>query len=93
MFDFWNDWVDAAVFGLEAQSVIALRLIKIASGGPAADAEFELMVTEKFAAVAAAHGAALAALAGGKSLPDAAMLALVPLRRRVRANRRRLSRR
>jgi hypothetical protein len=92
MLDFWNDWFEAASLALEAQGVIAMRLVKIAAGGPAADAECQLMVAEKFAACAAAHGAATAALASGRSFQDAAALALVPVRREVRANHRRLSR-
>jgi hypothetical protein len=50
------------------------------------------MVTEKFAATSAALAAATSALAGGKSFEAAAKLALAPIRRRVRANHRRLSR-
>jgi hypothetical protein len=91
MFDFWSDWIDAAALGFEAQSVIAMRLMKIAAGGAAADAECELMVAEKFAAMSAAHDAASAALLRGQSLHTATALALVPVRRRVRANHRRLS--
>jgi hypothetical protein len=91
MFDFWSDWIDAAALGFEAQSVIAMRLMKIAAGGAAADAECELMVAEKFAAMSAAHDAASAALLRGQSLQTATALALVPVRRRVRANHRRLS--
>jgi len=90
--DFWKDWSDAAALGLEAQGVIAMRLLKIAAGGPAADAECQLMVAEKFATAAAALAAGTLALAGGKSVHDAAALALVPVRRRVRANHRRLMR-
>jgi len=92
MFDFWNDWFDAAALAFEAQGVIAMRLVKIAAGGPAADAECELMVAEKFAAYAAAHGAAFSALANGKSLQDAAALAMAPVRREVHANHLRLAR-
>jgi len=88
--DFWKDWSDAAALGLEAQGVIAMRLLKIAAGGPAADAECRLMVTEKFAAASAALAEAALALAGGKSIHDAATLALVPVRRRVQANHQRL---
>jgi hypothetical protein len=86
MFDFWSDWIDAAALGFEAQSVIAMRMMKIAMGGPAADAECELMFAEKFAAVAAAHSDVAVALAGGMSLPGAVALALAPVRRKVRAN-------
>jgi hypothetical protein len=91
MFDFWSDWIDAAALGFEAQSVVAMRLLKIAAGGPAADAECELMVAEKFAAISAAHRAATVALASGKSFQAATALALAPVRRRVRANHKRLS--
>ena len=92
MFSFWQDWMDAAALGLEAQGVIARRLVKIAAGGPAADAECRRMVEEKFAAAAAAQAAAVGALAVGMSMDAAARLALAPLRRRVRANHPRLSR-
>jgi hypothetical protein len=92
MFGFWKDWCDVAVLGLEAQSVIAMRVLKIAAGGPAADAECKRMIEEKFIAVAAAQTAALTALAGGKSVDIASRLALAPIRRRVRANHERLSR-
>lgn len=33
--------------GLDAQSVIALRMTRLASGGPAAEAEMSLMVIDK----------------------------------------------
>jgi hypothetical protein len=92
MFDFWNDWMDAAALALEVQGVVAMRLVKIAAGGPAADAECQLMMAEKFAACAAAHGAATAALANGMSLQEAAALAMAPVRRKVHANHQRLSR-
>ena len=90
--DFWKDWIEAAALGLEAQGVIAMRLLKIAAGGSAADAECQLMVAEKFAVAAAAQAAAASALARGRSIHAAAALALVPVRRRVRANHRRLTR-
>ena len=93
MFTDWSEWMAVgAVLALEAQGVIAMRLMKIAEGGPEADAECERMVTEKFAATSAALAAATSALAGGKSFEAAAKLALAPIRRRVRASHRRLSR-
>jgi hypothetical protein len=91
MFDFWSDWIDAATFTLEAQGVIAMRLLKIAGGGAAADDECQLMVAEKIDAMTAAHGAAMSALFSGKSMQDAYALALVPVRRTMRANHQRLS--
>ena len=41
---------DAALLGFEAQQVIGLRLLRLASGGEAASFETERMVTEKIAA-------------------------------------------
>jgi hypothetical protein len=92
MFGIWKSWVDAAEFGFEAQSVIALRLMKIAAGGPSGAAEYARMVSEKFVAAAAAHSAGAIALASGKSFEAATTLALAPVRSHVRANHRRLSR-
>jgi hypothetical protein len=91
IFEFWKSWMDAAEFGLDTQGVIGMRLIKIASGGPAGAAEGVAMVTEKFITVAAAQSAGIIALASGKGIEAAAQLALAPVRRRVRANHRRLS--
>ena len=46
-----NPWFRAGFYawslGLEASSVIALRTLKIAIGGPAAEAETRRMVSEK----------------------------------------------
>lgn len=76
---------------LEAQQVIALRLMKIAQGGPAAANEAHRMVAEKLdaAAVAASLATAAATRGGGDGGTDAV---LRMLRRRVRANRKRLTR-
>jgi hypothetical protein len=45
-------WLYAMRFGFEVQSVIALRLIKIAAGGAESNAEVRRMVTEKVKALA-----------------------------------------
>jgi hypothetical protein len=50
------------------------------------------MVSEKFAAAAAAQTAAAAALVRGEGLDAAATLALAPVQTAVRSNRRRLLR-
>jgi hypothetical protein len=92
MFNDWNDWFAVGALALESQGVIAMRLMKIAAGGPEADAEYECMMTEKFTAGSAALSAATAALAGGQGIEAAARLALAPIQHRVRANHRRLSR-
>jgi hypothetical protein len=91
VFEFWKSWLDAVEFGLDTQGVIGMRLIKIASGGPAGAAEWVAMVTEKFVAAAAAQSAGIIALASGKDIEAAAQLALAPVKRTVRANHRRLS--
>jgi hypothetical protein len=90
-----NPWFRAGFYawslGLEASSVIALRTLKIAIGGPAAEAEARRMVSEKLEA-----GLTLQALAltGGLGLTanSAATKTLAHYRRKVRANRRRLER-
>ena len=89
-----NPWIgislDAWSLGVEAASVIGLRTLKMASGGPAADAEGRRMLAEKIDA-----GLAWQALAmtGGLGLTpqSAAAKTLTHYRRKVRANRRRLS--
>ena len=91
MFWFWKAWMDATEFGLQAQRVIALCLIKLSAGGPAGKAECKRMVTEKLAAAAAAQTAGVIALARGKPIGAAAKLALAPVKHRVRTNHRRLS--
>jgi hypothetical protein len=87
---FWKSWIDAAQFCFEAQSVIAMRLMKIATGGQDGAAEGTRMVLEKIDAGAAAHTAGAIALVGGKSVEAATELAMEPIKRRVRANHLRL---
>jgi hypothetical protein len=76
--------------GLEASSVIGLRTLKIAAGGPAGDAEIRLMVDEK---VTAAMTLPMLAMTGklGNNPTAVAARSLTHLRKTVRANRRRLS--
>lgn len=91
MFNIWRSWFEAARFGCDVQNVIALRSMRFMQGGPRASAEARRMVSEKVAAFAAAQTAAAYALATGKTPEAAAALAMRPVRRRVRANVRRLS--
>jgi hypothetical protein len=92
MFDFWQDWIDAGRFTLDAQCVIALRVMRLASGGPQAAAEARHMISEKIGVLAAAQVAAGIALASGSSVAVAGKRAVAPVRRSVQANLRRLSR-
>ncbi len=90
-----NPWfslsMDAMRLGFEAQSVIGLRMAKAAWGGAAARDEAELMVAEKTqAAVDAQFILAKSVMTGEGHLGPARAMAL--LRRRVKANQRRLSR-
>jgi hypothetical protein len=84
---------DLARLGAEAWIVIGLRLAKLAAGGPAAALEAQRMVAEKSAAAVEAQLAAGLALASGAGHAAAGRKALKRYRRRVRANRRRLTRR
>jgi len=89
-----NPWLGVGLsawsLGLEASTVIGLRTMKIALGGAAGEAEARRMIAEKIDA-----GVALQTLAltGGLGLTPhrAAAKTLSHLRRKVRANRRRLS--
>lgn len=89
-----NPWfgigMDAWSLGLEASAVVGLRALKIAQGGASGQAEAERMVSEK---VEAALDLQLRALTGGLGLTPASASArtLAHYRRKVRANRRRLS--
>jgi hypothetical protein len=75
--------------GLEASSVIALRMLKIASGGKDSEAEARRMINEK---IEAGLSLQTKALTGGLGLTpqSAATKTLAHYQSKVRANRRRL---
>jgi hypothetical protein len=81
---------DSWALGVEASSVVGLRMLKLAAGGAAAQAEAQRMVSEK---VAASLTLPMLAMTGrlGSTAPAVASKSLAHLRRKVRANRRRLS--
>lgn len=89
-----NPWMrltmDSWALGMEASTVIGLRTLKMAVGGPAAQAEAALMINEKIAASLALQSRAMT---GGLGFtPQAAAAKTVAhYRRKVRANRRRLT--
>lgn len=85
-----NAWFEAARFGADSHNVIALRMMRLANGGPLAATEATQMISEKVAAFTEAQGALMSALVSGSSLDAAAAKAYAPYRRAVRANRRRL---
>jgi hypothetical protein len=88
-------WMTLAVSGTrlvtDAQQVVALRLAKLALGGPAAEREASLMVSEKVKAFTESQRLVVSAAVRGKA--DRAPASVIGLyQRRVGANKRRLSR-
>ena len=81
--------VAAGLLALEAQQVIALRMMKLALGGPKAKREAERMVSEKVAAANRAARISVAAALAGEADAGADRVVRM-LRQKVRANRRRL---
>jgi hypothetical protein len=90
VFGLMSQWFEAARFGADVQRVIALRLVRLASGDARAATEVQRMILEKAAALGESQMAAMTALAKGATLQTAAARAYAPYRKRVRANRRRL---
>lgn len=90
-----NPWLklslDAFWLAADANRVIALRMLKLAGGGAEAAAEAERMVSEKVsAALVAQTQLVLGAMSGAPHAGPSR--ALAHYRRKVAANRRRLSR-
>ena len=86
----FDDYLDALRFALEAQQVIGMRMLCLAHGGPPAALETQRMIGEKMLAFWAAQSAAGWALMYGPQV--AGRRAALPYRRTVRANHRRLLR-
>ncbi len=80
---------DVMILGLEMQAVIGLRLFQFASYDPRAQAEAQLMVTEKVLTLAAAQSQYAVDLLKGQG-HKAPSRALALYSRKVRANRKRL---
>jgi len=87
----WFALMQSAQLAADAQTVIALRLMRIAQGGRSASREARRMVVEKAAAATAAQGLAAVALLSGKSAEAATATALAHYRRVVGRNKVRLS--
>src|SRR5258708_19143367 len=83
----WRNLIDAGLFAAEVQGVIALRLIRLASGGSETSAEIRRMVTEKFTALSAGHATATSAFLGGNNPVQIMNSALLPIKPPVRKNR------
>jgi hypothetical protein len=85
-------WFDAMRFAVDTQRVIALRMMKLAACDAKAAKEAQGMVTEKISAMMDAHTAATLAMIQGRTPEVVLARAMTPYRKRVRANRVRLSR-
>lgn len=92
----FNAWLaltfQTAQLGLDAQRVVALRLMRLSGGGAAGATEARLMVADKMAALSEAQFAAAAAVLTGDGHKLANKVLRV-FRKRVRANRNRLANR
>ena len=90
----FNPWLSLAYktaqLSMEAQGVIALRMMKLAVGGPAAQAEIKTMVSEKTVAFGQAQLAMTQGFVTNANQDKTARKVLAIYRRRVRANTRRL---
>ena len=75
-------WINLTMLAAESQEVIGLRMMQAALGGPKAQAEASLMVTEKIAAASHAMGRLMMG-----ATPNSVVTGY---RRKVRANSRRL---
>jgi hypothetical protein len=90
-----NPWLafpfQAARLGWEAQNVMALRLMRLAGGGAAGQPQAHLTGTEKVAAPAKAHAAGTAVAVKSRNGRDVAKKVTRGHKKRVRGNKRRLS--
>ena len=80
----FTTWWNVGMLAAEAQQVVWLRCMRLVAGGATASAEAQRMVSEK---VALAGPVAVGILMG-----DSAVKMVKRYRKKVRANRRRLSR-
>jgi hypothetical protein len=91
-----NPWLglayQAARLGFESQSVIALRLMRMAGGGQPAMVEGRAMIVEKLWAIGEANLAAARGMLANDDAAHTAHKVLAIYKKRVRANNRRLKR-
>jgi hypothetical protein len=90
VFESLNAWLESVRFACEVQSVVSMRLVRLAQGGPQAAVEAQRMIAEKIDAFADAEAALAHALADGEDLMVAAERAYAPVRRCVHDNSLRL---
>ncbi len=88
---FFSLFLKYAFLAVEAQQVIALRMMRLAAGGALAERELQRMMSEKAWAASQAGVDAAISMASGKSSTAIAHNAIRGYRTRVRKNRRRLT--
>jgi hypothetical protein len=88
--NFWYANLRFAQMALDANFVIAMRVMRLASGGALAQREAQRMVAEKAIAIGEAQIAAATKVMKGAGSAAAVNSASDVYRRKVRANRRRL---
>lgn len=86
----WSMAVQGTLLAIESQQVIAMRLMKMALGGPDVQREAELMVSEKMESAAEASRMVVMAALGGHHDMGAGKV-VRHYRKKVRANVKRLS--
>jgi hypothetical protein len=91
-----NPWLaltfKAMQVGIDAQNVIFLRMLRLSAGGARGQSEARRMVSEKIAASVEAQATAVSGMITGRKDTVVAGQVLRGLQKRVRANKRRLSR-
>jgi hypothetical protein len=90
-----NPWIGltlkAMQVGFDTQNVIFLRVMRLSAGGARGQSEARRMVSEKIASLEAQAAAVLGIIAGRNEAVVAGQV-IRGLQKRVRANKRRLSR-
>jgi hypothetical protein len=92
VFNPWPSYFQLAQATLDANVVVTMRFMRLASGGALAQREAQRMVAEKYLTLAQAQVAAAAKMMGGAGIAGATKSASDVYRRKVRSNRRRLAR-
>ena len=91
--DMWKSWLEMSMLAAEAQAVIAMRMMGAAGLWSVTDPENRRMIDEKFEAAQRSMIAASIAAASGKRPDQVTAAAIKPLRKKTRANFRRLAKR
>ena len=79
--------------GFDAQNVVALRMLRFATGDARAQNEVRRVVAEKIESAAEVQGTAISAITTGHKDAVVARKVVRVLKKRIHANKRRLSRR